>query len=308
MDNAKHKLYIKTEHNKEYQQLVEQQALPDLEITKNPDEASILLASPPLIKDSLDQFANLDWVQSVYAGVDALIAASSSKEYTLTNVKGIFGQQISEYVLGYVISHQRHFALYAQQQAKREWQPHLYTSLNNQTLVVLGTGSIGAYLAEKAGALGLKTIGINRSGIPPRHSPFSEVFHIQEIEKAFNQADIIVNTLPSTEQTYHLLNQTTLAYAHNALLFNVGRGSVLDQSVLTAVLDAGHIAHAFLDVFEYEPLDKTSELWSHPSVTITPHIAALSFPTQVVEIFAENYLLWRDGFSLNNQVSFSKGY
>ena len=64
----------------------------------------------------------------------------------------------------------------------------------------------------------------------------------------------------------------------------------------------------FLDVFEQEPLSPQHPFWKLPQVTITPHIAALSFPEQVVDIFADNYLSWRDGFSLNNQVDFDKGY
>ncbi|MGT5972189.1 NAD(P)-dependent oxidoreductase, partial [Escherichia coli] len=87
---------------------------------------------------------------------------------TLTNVKGIFGPAIAEYVLGYTISHCRHFPHYHQHQQQRNWQPQLYTSLTDKTMVILGTGSIGSHLAKTAAAFGIHTIGVNRTGIPSK--------------------------------------------------------------------------------------------------------------------------------------------
>lgn len=76
------------------------------------------------------------------------------KNYLLTNVKGIFGHLIAEYVMGYAIQYQRDFRLYQTQQAERLWQPRPYSSLANQTLVILGTGSIGSHLAMWLNSLG----------------------------------------------------------------------------------------------------------------------------------------------------------
>ena len=99
-----------------------------------------------------------------------------------------------------------------------------------------------------------------------------------------------------------------LSHLNQTLLFNVGRGDVIDDTGLLLALKNRWVEHAFLDVFEQEPLSPQHPFWKLPQVTITPHIAALSFPEQVVDIFADNYLSWRDGFSLNNQVDFDKGY
>ncbi|NMS24847.1 NAD(P)-dependent oxidoreductase, partial [Vibrio parahaemolyticus] len=111
----------------------------------------------------------------------------------------------------------------------KQWQPHLYTSLQSKTMVILGTGSIGGYLGNAAKAMGIKTIGINRTGIPTSGGEFHQTFHINELSKAFEQADIVVNTLPSTPETRQLLNRQTLSQLNQALLFNVGRGDVLDE-------------------------------------------------------------------------------
>ncbi|MFV8461042.1 D-2-hydroxyacid dehydrogenase [Vibrio campbellii] len=308
MNNFTNKLYIATEHDDTYVQLILNQDLPDLEITQNPESAEIVLASPPLIADRLDEFTQLDWLQSTYAGINKLTQPNLRHDYTLTNVKGIFGPAIAEYVLGYTISHFRHFSHYHQQQQQQNWQPQLYTSLTDKTMVVLGTGSIGSHLAQAASAFGIHTIGVNRTGIPPKHEAFKDTFHINELEAALKQADIVVNTLPSTAETYQLLNQTTLGYCSKVLLFNVGRGESIDNKALLLAIKNRWVEHAFLDVFEHEPLSQDHPFWKLPQVTITPHIAALSEPRQVVEIFAENYKQWRDGFTLNHVIDFNKGY
>lgn len=224
MNNFTNKLYILTEHDDTYTQLIVNRDLPDLEITTDPELAEIVLASPPLIAERLDEFKHLDWVQSTYAGINKLTQPNLRQDYTLTNVKGIFGPAIAEYVLGYTISHFRHFTHYHQQQQQRSWQPQLYTSLTDKTMVILGTGSIGSHLAKAASAFGIHTIGVNRTGIPSKQETFKDTFHINELEAALKQADIVVNTLPSTDETYQLLNQATLSYCSNVLLFNVGRG------------------------------------------------------------------------------------
>ncbi|MEF1289242.1 D-2-hydroxyacid dehydrogenase [Vibrio sp. M260118] len=308
MNNFTDKVYLLTEDNTKYQQLLKQTALPDLAITSSRDEANILLASPPLAAKHLDEFPNLEWIQSIYAGVDALASKLDDFSGELTNVKGIFGQQIAEFVLGYSIDYYRHFNHYRQLQSQNQWQPKPYQSLANKKMVILGTGSIGAHLASVAKSFAIKPIGVNRSGIPAKHSPFESTFHIQELATAFKQADIVVNTLPNTPETENILNANSLGHCSGALLFNVGRGSAVDEQGLLTALEDGNISHAFLDVFKQEPLDNGHIFWQHDAITITPHIAALSFPEQVVDIFTENYQRWRDGFGLINTVDLGKGY
>lgn len=171
MNNFTHQLYILTEHNDLYRDAIEALQLPDLVITEDRSQADLLLAAPPMAARCLEEFPRLEWLQSAYAGVDALITPALRQDYELTNVKGIFGQQIAEYVLGYTIGHYRHFARYQQQQQHAQWQPHLYQSLTGQVMTILGTGSIGAHLADVAAAFGLTVIGVNSSGIPPSKAP-----------------------------------------------------------------------------------------------------------------------------------------
>lgn len=308
MTFASHNVYLLTEHNERYLALLSELDLPDLTFTQDKAEATILLAAPPMAAKAMDQFPNLEWIQSIYAGVDALVPHLQDFEGVLTNVKGIFGQQISEYVLGYVIAHQRHFAHYQSEQQKAQWTPKPYTSLNEFNMVILGTGSIGTHLAQSAKALGMRVSGVNRSGIPSKHSPFDTLYHVQELTTALAGANVVVNTLPNTPDTQHILNHQTLSHLDQSLLFNVGRGAALDEHALIEAIEQGCVQHAFLDVFEQEPLHHEHPFWSHPHITVTPHIAALSFPEQAAEIFAENYARWRDGFRLLHVVEPKRGY
>lgn len=164
--------------------------------------------------------------------------------------------------MGYAIQYQRDFRLYQTQQAERLWQPRPYSSLANQTLVILGTGSIGSHLAHVAKQFGLRVVGVNRTGIPAKEGHFDATYHISELPAALMRADLLVNTLPNTPATEGLLNQENLRHCHQALLFNVGRGKTLVEQGLPDLIAAGHIRHAFLDVFIKEPLAQDYPFWT----------------------------------------------
>lgn len=300
-------LYIASKQAKIYRQLLQHSNLQSLPLTEDKTQATIVLADPPILATQLQDFPKLEWAQSTFAGIDALTEPSLRKDYQLTNVKGIFGQLISEYVLGYSLSYFRHFQQYQQQQQQSLWQPHTYQSVMGKKMIILGTGSIGAKLAQTASVLGFIPIGVNRRGITTE-STFQYCYAIEKLDEALSQADIIVNTLPSTEQTRNLLNESHLSYCREALLFNVGRGDTIDDESLFIALKNNWIAQAYLDVFPIEPIAKDHPYWQHSKVTVTPHIAAISFPEQVFEIFEQNCQQWINRQPLFNEVNFTRGY
>lgn len=309
MNNHPDLIYLMTDNNDLYSRLLDKQIAQNIiQLTDNQSEATIVLADPPLIKDSLNEFTQLQWLQSTFAGIDSLIQPELRTDYQLTNIKGPFGQLISEYVLGYTLSYTRHLNNYQNRQAHQQWSPLPYDSLQGKTLTLLGTGTIAREVAEKLSVLGLKVEGVNTSGITPEHSAFAQVYPISELNTALKKSDIIVNTLPHTKATTHILNAKAFSACHNALLFNVGRGSAIEETDLLRAIASDHIAHAFLDVFAQEPLPKEHPFWHHDNITVTPHIAAVSFPEQVAEIFIENLARWQQGKPLQFVVDFAKGY
>ncbi|MGF1714934.1 D-2-hydroxyacid dehydrogenase [Photobacterium chitinilyticum] len=301
------KLLIVARQYDDYRKLLAQAQLPALEITEDPAQASIILADPPRIAAYLERYPALRWLQSTYAGIDALIRPDIRQDYTLTNIRGHFGQLIAEYVMGYTLDHTRQLSLYRQQQSQAQWRRFPYSPLDKRTMVILGTGSIGTHLARVAKAFGLEVIGINRSGQTGETS-FDRIYPLTQLADGLATADILVSTLPATTETDDLFNARTLSHCRNTLLFNVGRGNaVCEQGLLTAI-EQGCVTHAYLDVFKQEPLNESHPFWQNPNITITPHIAAESFPEQVFEIFKANYQRYIQQQPMMYQVDFNRGY
>lgn len=298
-------LYICSINENHYRQLLKNAQLPNLDFTHSIENANIVLADPPKVAPMLKDAHQIKWLQSTFAGCDALLE-QSKQDYQLTNVRGIFGASMSEYVFGQLLTLTRHLAIYRQNQAAKNWSPLPYQSLQGKTMVILGTGSIGTHLAITAKQFGMTVIGINRHAHPV--CPFDKVVSSANAHLAFNDADVLVSTLPSTPDTDNFLNSQRLLCCNQALLVNVGRGNVLNTKDLLEAIAKGHIQHAVLDVFDNEPLEPSHPFWCHPAITVTPHISAQSFPEQVFAIFADNYLRWINREDFRYLIDFKQGY
>ncbi|SKA40922.1 D-2-hydroxyacid dehydrogenase [Photobacterium toruni] len=301
------KVKIVSRQQQRYVQLLTNAQLPQLEITEDPQQATVLLADPPLIAPHLAKYPHLQWLQSTYAGIDTLISPEIRQNYQLTNIRGIFGPLIAEYIVGHIINHQRHFPRYKAQQQLSHWQSHPYQSMVGKTMVIIGTGTIGQHLAKVGAVFGCHIIGVNRSGITVS-TDFQQTYAITALNTALTQADYVISTLPATTDTNDLFDQDNFSHCKNMLFFNVGRGNAVNEQGLLMALEQQHIAHAFIDVFKIEPPTPDHPFWHHPKITITPHIAAESFPEQVFTIFKANYLRFQQQQKLNYLIDFKRGY
>jgi len=310
------RLLILAEDADKYSALVEAASLPQLDIVaaSGPEEAlplvtgcNIILGEPGLIDAVLSAANQLEWVQSSWAGVDRLCHSDLRQDYVLTGVKGIFGALISEYVMTYLFALERRiFDMHGNQFEKR-WQPMPYRLAKDVTLGIVGLGSIGRHIARVAQCYGLRVIGLNRSG--KSCDGVEKVFTSENQDQFLAQSDYVVLTLPDTPQTRHFVNADILAMMKSsATLINVGRGSIINEPDLVTALQQGQIASAVLDVFETEPLPADSLLWSLPNVYVTPHIAAASFPEDVVAIFVDNYDRFIQQRPLMHVIDFERGY
>ncbi|MGU5716924.1 D-2-hydroxyacid dehydrogenase [Aeromonas taiwanensis] len=309
-------LLLLSQDNHHYERLLKAANLPHLRILRADNQgeaekligdAHILMAEPARAKPLLAKAGRLSWLQSTYAGVDVLLDASCRRDYLLTNVRGIFGPLMSEYVFGHLLSLTRQLPLYRDQQQQKLWQSHPYQGLRGKTLLLLGTGSIGQHIAHTGKHFGMRVLGISHSG--HECAGFDQVYQLPALNKMLAQADVIVSVLPSTRETRHLF--TTDRFNHckpGAIFFNVGRGSAVHEGDLLAALRGGKLGTAVLDVFEQEPLPADSPLWRQPNLIITPHNSAYSFPEDVAQIFIRNYIRFIDGQQLDGRIDFDKGY
>mgnify|MGYP001059734819 CR=1 FL=1 len=312
----KNRLLILSRDPTRYAELIERFDFADLELVafdsvekakKYVENCNIILGAPKLIAHILVAANKLQWVQSIFAGVEVLLSPRQRTDYVLTGVKGVFGPLMSEYVFVYILALERHILEVYENQKVRVWKKIPYESLQDKLLGICGLGSIGLHIAQTAKHFGMKVWGYKRSyeEVPG----IDRIFTQSDFKEFLSNPDYIVITLPSTPDTLHLIDYDTIkVMKSSAVLINVGRGSVVSESALVRALEEKLIRGAVLDVFEEEPLPEESRLWALPNVMITPHNSGFSFPEDIVRIFAENYRRFVDKKPLKYIVDFNRGY
>jgi glyoxylate/hydroxypyruvate reductase A len=211
---------------------------------------------------------------------------------------------MTETVLAHVLDWHRHFYQYRTQQRERSWKRIDQRMASDRTVGLLGLGELGSDAARKLLALGFNVAGWSRR---PRTLPGVQSF--TDLTAMLRITDALVCLLPLTPQTAGVLNARSFAMMRRGgCVINVARGAHLVTRDLLGALDNGWLAHAYLDVFEPEPLPRDDLLWQHPGVTVTPHIAALTEPRTAVPKIAENVERVRRGEAPADLVDFQAGY
>ncbi|MEP1472978.1 MAG: D-2-hydroxyacid dehydrogenase [Halieaceae bacterium] len=263
----------------------------------------VLFGPPDLLLQILPQCASLKWVQSSWAGVTPL-TRGTRRDFRLTGVKGIFGELMREYVLGWMLALERNIPARA---SARSWQPVIDGSLHGKSLGVMGTGSIGCSVAQAAKGFGLEVRGLNSDGRPVQG--FDVCFDTASALEFAEGLDYLVALLPATNATTGLINESVFeALSPGAVFINAGRANCLVLDDLKAMLASGKLRAAVLDVLDREPLPESDPLWALENLYITSHTAAPTQASAVVAVFAENYRRFVAGDPLLYQVDFERGY
>ncbi|NGP46581.1 D-2-hydroxyacid dehydrogenase [Bacillaceae bacterium SIJ1] len=221
--------------------------------------------------------ASLKWIMIISAGMEEMpFAAIANKGITVTNVKGIHKIPMAEYTLSWMLNSVRKNDVIRAKEHEKSWAYELpMAELHGKRVVIAGAGAIGAEIGRLCKAFGMHTVGVNSDGRPTDH--MDDMATLASWSKYLQQADFIVNVLPSTRGTKHLFNKQTFAHFNPLAVFiNIGRGSTVNERDLLEALEAGMFAHAVLDVFAEEPLPKSSPFWEHPRISVTPHHSGVS--------------------------------
>ncbi|PKU24248.1 glyoxylate/hydroxypyruvate reductase A [Telmatospirillum siberiense] len=216
-------------------------------------------------------------------------------------------RQMAEYALAGVLRFQRNLDLYEAQQTSGLWRPLPVRSSDETRVTVLGLGRIGGVVATTLSALGYKVSGWSRAGtdIPGVVCRSG----VASLDTLLAQTDVLINVLPSTEETRGLLNRERLGrLPADAGIVNAARGDQLDADALVEFLDAGRLRGALLDVFPEEPLPEESRLWNHPKVRITPHVAAVTLLGPSVRQVVRNMRRFEEGQTVEGLVDRRRGY
>lgn len=280
-------------------------------IIRELEDAEVVIGEPD--PKLLHSAKNLKWMQITWAGADRF-TANFPENVILTNTSGVFGRIISEYTMGMILSQYKQLQKYYVNQKKKVWAdlgPEL--SLLNKRVLILGTGNVGGSIAQKLHAFGTYNIGLNRSGRKAEH--FDEVHTLDNLDALLPQADILVGALPKTPGTIGLLDYRRMGLMRkDALLVNVGRGTMIVTKDLEKLLEEGHFYGVVLDVMDPEPLPETSSLWSCERVLLTPHISGIGFGHEpateaaIWEICRENLRRYAAGDPLTHVVDVAAGY
>lgn len=290
-----------------------ERAVPGIEVRIWPEAGSrqsvdyVLCWKPPAgVFRGMD---NLKAVFSLGAGIDHLIDRRGLPKNVpvVRMVEPALTEGMSEYVLYQVLRFHRRMADYDAQQARREWRVLSQVRPGERRIGIMGLGVLGKDVAAKLRALDFDVAGWSRSAKKLRRV---QCFAGSETLAAFlGRSDILVCMLPLTPETTGIINRRhLLRLPRGACVINAARGQHLVEEDLLAALDSGHIAGAALDVFHKEPLPADHPFWTHPKVTVTPHIASLTNPDTGARAIAENIALCESGEKPKNVVDFSKGY
>ncbi|ADJ16044.1 D-2-hydroxyacid dehydrogenase [Halalkalicoccus jeotgali] len=257
------------------------EALADLhpEVVVVDDAAAISACDAVVTFAHEEAFLDLEWIHSIQAGYDRFpLPELEDRGIVLTNSTGIHGDSVGETVLGYMLGVSRRLQQYARQQERREWDKPDWDvpfTLAGESVCVVGLGTLGRGIADRADAIGMTVTGVRRSEEPVEG--VDRVYASEDLHEAISGVRFVALATPLNEHTRGLIGEAELAAMdEESYLINVARGGVVDQDALVAALEDGEIRGAALDVFETEPLPEESPLWGFEEVTVTPHVAAFT--------------------------------
>jgi glyoxylate/hydroxypyruvate reductase A len=283
-----------------------ERALPQDRFFAKPDAPIdiALVATPPA--GTLARLNGVKLIQSLWMGVEKLLADPGRPQGVpiARLIDPGMVAAMSESVIAHILDWHRHHYRYRAQQAERQWRRRKQYLAADRTVGILGLGALGTDVARKLLALGFNVAGFSRR---PKDVPGVQCF--TDLAPMLRMTDVLVCLLPLTPQTKGILNGRNLALLKkHGCVINMARGGHLVMSDLLRELDSGHLAHAYLDVFDHEPLAPSDPLWTHPGITITPHSAALTEPRTAIPKIVENIERVRRGETPHNLVDFAAGY
>lgn len=240
---------------------------------------------------SLQEFPNLRFVQLTSAGLDRVPTEDFRKKgIILCNARGVYSVPMAEWAMCGVLSLYKHLNFFLKNQKIHMWEKdRTVRELYGDTALIVGCGSVGTECAKRFKAMGMHIAAADVK--EPSGDEYGEYFPMSELDKALETADVVILTLPLTEETRQMFNKQRFSHCKKgAIIVNISRGAVVNEKDLTAAVKCGQIGGAVLDVFEEEPLSPESPLWDMENVIITPHNSFIGNGNsqRLMEKFLEN--------------------
>lgn len=276
--------------------------------------AGLVWTGGPLdqLRESVARASHLRWVQLPSAGVEDYVALMRQRaDITWTSAKGIYGAAVAEHAVAMLLALRRGLPAHVRADS---WSSDVASRPlvgSGDVVTVLGGGGIAVAVAELMAPFGVRLRVVRRRSGEKFAAPHDRLLGEQDLEEALAGADVLLITLPLTQQTQDMLGERELRLlAPGAILVNVGRGGVVDHAALLSLLEQSVLDGVGLDVTSPEPLPPEHGLWSHPRCLITSHT---SNPDrwrreQLVRLVRDNVGRFTAGRDLRGRVDVDSGY
>jgi phosphoglycerate dehydrogenase-like enzyme len=260
----------------------------------------------------------LRWVHSSAVAVETFcLPEMFARGILVSNSRGIQAAPIAEHVMAVLLALAKQLPFVLDRQRERQWAQNEFAGdrlpwlLEGRTLGLIGVGTIGSEIAQRAAAFGMKVIAMRRRADRGGVLGVTEMLAPSELDVLLARSDAIVIAAPLTIKTENLLGAHELAQMkQGAVLINVGRARIIDHAALANALRSGHLGGASLDVFPREPLPSNDALWTAPNVILTPHTSGFRHGhwDDVINLFAENLKRYEAGEPIKFRVEPELGY
>lgn len=274
-------------------------------------DVEVLICYNPFSTLDIGKMKNLKWIQLSSIGIDQVpMEKVKNQGIILTNNKGGYSIPMGEFIVMKILELFKNSKNFYRQQQQKEWEMDTsLIELYNKRVSFIGTGSIAVEGAKRLQGFGVEVTGVNTLGREVEY--FHKCYPIKDLYEVLKHSDVVVLTIPYTDQTHHLIDDQALAVMNSkAFLINVSRGSIVKEAALIKHLHQESIKGAALDVVEEEPLKEDSPLWDLENVIITPHNSWVSEMRNQrrFDTIYENAEKFKGGERLKNMVDLDKGY
>ncbi len=224
----------------------------------------------------IEKFPNLRYVQLTSAGFDRVpMDYAKAHGIEVRNARGVYSIPMAEFAVSGVLQLYKQSRFFTENQKQHRWEKHRgLLELNGKTVCIVGCGSVGTECAKRFQAFGCDVTGVDL--FLREDENYRVMLPLELLNPVLEKSDVVVLTLPLTDETRHLMNADRFAkMKQGSVLVNIARGAVVDTEALLAAL-SDKLSGAVLDVFEEEPLSENSPLWDMENVILTPHNSFVS--------------------------------
>lgn len=239
---------------------------------ENPEKYDAVVCNGLFLHNDIEKFKNLKYIQLTSTGLDRVpMNYIKENNIIINNARGVYSIPMAEWAVLKILEIYKDSRGFYEKQKNKEWiKNREIFELFGKTAVIIGCGSIGTEIAKRLKTFSVDVLGVDIVNFQSDY--FSKIYKFSDMEMALSKADIVILTVPLTEQTKNMINNNTISHMKDhSVLINLSRGALIKEDDLVKSIENEKFLGVALDVFNTEPLNEKSILWGMKNVIITPH-------------------------------------